>query len=278
MSRFSAALVLSVLFACSQVLVADNHRLDAAATVVTEMTGNVEAGISPALLAKARCVVVIPGVKKAAVGFGGQYGRGYVSCRRDTGGWGAPGAIRIEGGSIGLQLGGAETDVILLVLNERGVDRLLASKFTVGADATVAAGPVGRQASAQTDATLDRRNSGVVAIAGRVRRHRAARIDIARGQLGKQGALRERACEQDHRQRDTPAPKPVPEALLMASARTQVFRRSGFLLHSQELDVEHEHALRRIGSGCRRRPALRESRIAASRRRPSAARPRSNRE
>jgi lipid-binding SYLF domain-containing protein len=105
-------------------------------------------------VAKARCIVIVPGVKKAALGIGGQYGRGYLSCRRETGGWSAPGGIRLEGGSIGLQIGGSETDVILLVLNERGVDRLLASRFTVGADAAVAAGPVGRQASAQTDATM----------------------------------------------------------------------------------------------------------------------------
>jgi lipid-binding SYLF domain-containing protein len=104
---------------------------------------------------KAKCVVVIPGVKKAALGVGGQYGRGYIACRRDvSGGWSAPGAIRIEGGSIGFQIGGSDTDVILLVLNDRGADRLLSSRFTVGADAAVAAGPVGRQASAETDATM----------------------------------------------------------------------------------------------------------------------------
>ena len=92
---------------------------------------------------------------KAALGLGGQYGRGYVSCRNATGtGWSVPGSVRIEGGSVGLQIGAAETDVILLVLNDRGADRLLSSRFTVGADAGVAAGPVGRQASAQTDATL----------------------------------------------------------------------------------------------------------------------------
>jgi lipid-binding SYLF domain-containing protein len=97
---------------------------------------------------------VVPGVKKAALGFGGQYGRGYIACRRAAGGGSAPGGIRVEGGSVGFQIGGSETDVVLLVLNDRGADRLLSSRFTVGAEASVAAGPVGRNASAQTDATM----------------------------------------------------------------------------------------------------------------------------
>jgi lipid-binding SYLF domain-containing protein len=127
-----------------------------AADVLTEMVGNPDNGISPDFFAKARCVVVIPGVVKAALGVGGQYGRGYVSCRRvGATGWSAPAAIRIEGGSVGFQIGGSATDVILLVMNDHGVDHLLSSKFTVGADAAVAAGPVGRQASAQTDVTMN---------------------------------------------------------------------------------------------------------------------------
>lgn len=134
---------------------ADDERLKNAATVLTEMSSGGDLGISSEFFAKAKCLVVIPGVRKAALGFGGQYGRGYMSCRNASGsGWSAPGGVRIEGGSVGLQIGASETDVILLVLNERGIDRLLASRFTVGADAAVAAGPVGRQASAQTDATL----------------------------------------------------------------------------------------------------------------------------
>jgi len=135
------------------VLRADDARLKAAETVLTEMAGAGDSGIPKGLLAKAKCVVIIPSVKKGALGVGGQYGRGYISCRAASG-WSAPGGIRIEGGSIGLQLGGAETDVIMIVQNDKGVDRMLSSKFTVGADASVAAGPVGRQAQAQTDATL----------------------------------------------------------------------------------------------------------------------------
>ncbi len=133
---------------------ADDERLKAATAVLNEMTQAADRGIPQSLLVKARCVVVVPAVKKAAIGFGGQYGRGYMSCRRAAGGWSAPGGIRVEGGSVGFQIGGAETDVVLLVLNERGVDRLLSSRFTVGAEAAVAAGPVGRNASAQTDATM----------------------------------------------------------------------------------------------------------------------------
>jgi SH3 domain-containing YSC84-like protein 1 len=134
---------------------ADEGRLKDAATVLTEMSSGSDLSISPSFFAKAKCVAIIPGVRKAALGIGGQYGRGYISCRRTSGtGWTAPGGVRIEGGSVGLQIGASETDLILLVLNDRGADRLLDSRFTVGADAAVAAGPVGRQASAQTDATL----------------------------------------------------------------------------------------------------------------------------
>jgi SH3 domain-containing YSC84-like protein 1 len=140
----------------------DAARLKDAELVLTEMAGSFDTGIPKSLLAKARCVVIVPGVKKAALGVGGQYGRGYISCRLDQPSsantapsrWSAPGGIRIEGGSVGLQIGGAETDVILLVMNQRGVDRLLTNNFKVGADAAVAAGPVGREATAQTDITM----------------------------------------------------------------------------------------------------------------------------
>jgi SH3 domain-containing YSC84-like protein 1 len=132
---------------------ADPERLKSAETVLTEMAAATEMGISPDLLKKAQCLVIIPSVRKAALGIGGQYGRGYFSCRRG-GGWSAPSAMRIEGGSVGFQIGGSATDVIMLVMKESGVERLLSSKFTLGADAAVAAGPVGRQSQAQTDITL----------------------------------------------------------------------------------------------------------------------------
>ena len=105
---------------------------------------------------KAKCVVVVPNMKRAGFVFGAKYGRGFAMCRRHDGvGWSAPAAMRIEGGSFGLQIGGSESDVVLLVMNESGgMKRLLQDKFTLGADATAAAGPVGRDASAQTDAAM----------------------------------------------------------------------------------------------------------------------------
>jgi lipid-binding SYLF domain-containing protein len=154
--RIHVTIVLALALAAPVALAADDSRLKAAEQVLTEMAGNFDSGIPKNLLTKAQCVVIIPGVKKGALGVGGQYGRGYVSCRLGGGAskWSAPGGIRIEGGSVGLQIGGTDTDVILLVMNKQGVDHLLSNNFKVGADAAVAAGPVGRQASAETDATL----------------------------------------------------------------------------------------------------------------------------
>ncbi len=133
---------------------ADDDRLASAEAVLTDMAGAPDSGIPQDLLKRSRCIVIIPSVKKAALGVGGQYGRGYLACRSGTG-WAGPAAIRIEGGSFGLQIGGSATDVILLVMNDRGIDHLLGDKFTLGADAAVAAGPVGRQAQASTDVTLN---------------------------------------------------------------------------------------------------------------------------
>jgi lipid-binding SYLF domain-containing protein len=151
--RTFAIAALSLCLLSPAALRADDDRLRNATAVLTEMAGSFDAGIPKDLFGKAECVVIIPGVKKGAVGFGGQYGRGYMSCRK-SGKWSAPAGIRLEGGSVGFQIGGSSTDVIMLVMNPRGAEKLLASKFTVGADAAIAAGPVGRQASAQTDATM----------------------------------------------------------------------------------------------------------------------------
>ncbi len=131
------------------------ERLQRAAEVFREVMDTPDKGIPQGLLDKAHCVVVVPGLKKGAFIVGAKYGRGFTSCRANGGvGWTAPAAVRIEGGSFGLQIGGSETDVILLIMNERGVQRLLSSKFTLGGDAAVAGGPVGREASAQTDAYM----------------------------------------------------------------------------------------------------------------------------
>jgi len=130
-------------------------RLEAAATVFSEVMAISDKAIPQELLDKTQCVVVVPGLKKGAFIFGAKYGKGFLSCRKKSGaGWTGPAAVRIEGGSFGLQIGGSETDVILLVMNERGAKRLLASKFTLGGDASVAAGPVGRTAAAETDAYM----------------------------------------------------------------------------------------------------------------------------
>ncbi len=130
-------------------------RLDAAADVLADMTHESDKGIPQDLLNKAQCVVVVPNMKKAGFVFGAKYGRGFAMCRRHGGGWSAPAAMRIEGGSFGLQIGASEQDVILLVMNDRGMKHLLSDKFTLGGDASVAAGPVGRDAAAQTDAELN---------------------------------------------------------------------------------------------------------------------------
>lgn len=131
------------------------ERLQNAAAVLREIMDVPEQAIPQELLDKAQCIVIVPGLKKAAFIFGARYGKGYISCRKKSRvGWTAPGAVRIEGGSFGLQIGGSETDVVLLVMNERGADRLLSSKFTLGAGASVAAGPVGRATKAETDALL----------------------------------------------------------------------------------------------------------------------------
>jgi len=130
-------------------------RLKEAAVVFTEIMGVADKSIPEDLLAKAHCAVIVPGMKKGAFIFGAKYGKGFISCRQaNHTGWSAPGAVRIEGGSVGFQIGGSETDVVLLVMNERGADRLLSSQFTLGVGGAVAAGPVGRSASAQTDAKM----------------------------------------------------------------------------------------------------------------------------
>lgn len=145
------ALVAAPLFAQKDA----DARLQASADVMTEMMKASDKGIPQDLLSKAECVVVVPNLKKGGFIVGAKYGKGFFSCRKHSGiGWSAPAGIRIEGGSFGLLIGGAETDVILLVMNRKGADSLLSSKFTLGGDASAAAGPVGRDSSAQTDAMM----------------------------------------------------------------------------------------------------------------------------
>lgn len=138
-----------------------NERLKEASAVVQEMMNAGDQGIPQGLLEDAKCAIVIPGEKKGGFFLGAQYGRGFAICRNEsTRGWGAPAAVRMEGGSIGLQIGAAETDIFMLVMNDDGMRRLLESKFTLDANAGIAAGPVGRSASAKTDAKL---SAGILA-------------------------------------------------------------------------------------------------------------------
>jgi SH3 domain-containing YSC84-like protein 1 len=130
-------------------------RIDASADVLHDMMHEADKGIPQDLMNHAQCVVVVPNMKKAGFIWGAKYGRGFAVCRKAGGsGWSAPAAMRIEGGSFGLQIGGSESDVVILINSDKGMRHLLADKFTIGADATAAAGPVGRDAAAQTDAAL----------------------------------------------------------------------------------------------------------------------------
>jgi lipid-binding SYLF domain-containing protein len=129
-------------------------RLDAAKAVVTEMMGADDKSVPQDLLQKAECIVIIPNHKKAGFIVGGQYGKGFATCRDKSRKLTAPAGVRIEGGSVGFQIGASETDLILLVMNENGMKHLLESKFQLGGEATAAAGPVGRDVSARTDAMM----------------------------------------------------------------------------------------------------------------------------
>jgi SH3 domain-containing YSC84-like protein 1 len=151
-------LIMVTALALAPLLAKDNEpakRLDEAAAVLSEVMSAPDKGIPEELLEKAHCIVIVPDLKTGAFIIGGKYGKGYLSCRNKSGrGWSAPATVRIEGGTVGFQIGGSSTDLIMLVMNERGGDKLLSSKFTLGAEGSVAAGPVGRSATAQTDAQM----------------------------------------------------------------------------------------------------------------------------
>ena len=132
-----------------------NQRLEAAADVFSSIMATPDKGIPQDLIQKAHCIVIVPGMKKGAFIVGAKYGKGFVVCRHKSDvGWSAPAAIRVEGGSFGFQIGGSETDVVMLVMDDRGAQKLLRSQFTLGAEGSIAGGPVGRTASAETDAQM----------------------------------------------------------------------------------------------------------------------------
>ena len=127
------------------------ERLRDAAGMFQEIMTAPDSAIPQELLSRASCVVLLPGLKKGALMGGGKYGKGFVVCRAPEQGWGPPAAVRVEGGSFGFQVGFSMSDVVLLIMNQRGMDRLMQSKFTIGGEAAAALGPVGRNATAQTD-------------------------------------------------------------------------------------------------------------------------------
>ena len=151
--RFFGSLHIASLTA-GALLAADSAatRLGAADEVLGEIMSAPDKGIPQDLLGKSQCIVIVPGLKKGAFIVGGKYGRGYILCRNGSGsGWSAPAGVIVEGGSFGFQIGGQEKDAVMLVMSKTGAEKLLSGKFTLGADASVAAGPVGRTSSADTD-------------------------------------------------------------------------------------------------------------------------------
>src|SRR5271157_6470833 len=155
------SLTLAFAIVCAPLVAADTttktaERLDDSASLFSEIMSTPDRAIPQELLERAQCVVIVPELKKAAFGVGAKYGRGFAVCRGAAGaGWGPPAAIRIEGGSVGFQIGISSTDLVLLVMNEGGMKHLASSQFTIGADAAAAAGPVGRSTTAQTDALMN---------------------------------------------------------------------------------------------------------------------------
>lgn len=127
-----------------------DKRIDNAANVLNEIMATPDKAIPDKVMSDAKCVAVIPSMVKIAVGFGGSHGKGVATCRTEHG-WSAPAPITVTGGSWGLQLGGQAVDLVMIVTNQQGMDHLLSDKFKIGADASAAAGPVGRDAAADTD-------------------------------------------------------------------------------------------------------------------------------
>lgn len=128
-----------------------NKRIENSAKVLDEIMATPDKAIPDRVMRGAKCIAVIPSMVKIAVGFGGNHGKGVATCRTEAGKWSAPAPITITGGSWGLQLGGQAVDLVMVVTNQAGMDHLLSSKFKLGADASAAAGPVGRDAGADTD-------------------------------------------------------------------------------------------------------------------------------
>jgi len=130
-------------------------RVESAGTILNQIMSAPDSGIPEEILSSAKCVAVVPTLLKGGFGFGGAYGKGVASCRTEAGKWSAPAFFTMKGGSFGLQIGGEAVDLVMVVMNDQGMKALLKSKFELGADASAAAGPVGRHASGNTDWQLN---------------------------------------------------------------------------------------------------------------------------
>jgi lipid-binding SYLF domain-containing protein len=146
------AILLLFACACVNLLFAETeaNRVESAATVLADIMATPDKGIPEEILGSAKCIAVVPSMLKGGLGFGGAYGRGVASCRTGSG-WSAPAPFSIKGGSFGLQIGGQAVDLVMVIMNDKGMQNLLASKFKVGVDASAAAGPVGRHVEGDTD-------------------------------------------------------------------------------------------------------------------------------
>ncbi len=171
-------------------------RLDASTETLRAMMMASDKGVPQDLLDKAKCVVVVPGMKRAGFIFGAKYGRGFASCRHNGGTtWSAPSGVAVEGGSVGFQIGLSETDILLLVMNDGGMKHLLSDKFTVGGDATAAASPIGRELTAQTDAMLNAEILSYSRSRGLFSRHLTRRSNPSPRWRHQQGSVRPRCIQ-----------------------------------------------------------------------------------
>ncbi len=152
-TKFAIALAVSALAFAADDQSKVVKRIDDSAAVFNEINATPEKGIPHDILDRAQCIGIVPNLKRAGFVVGGKFGKGVVVCRTATG-WSAPDNIRVEGGSVGFQIGAGETDLVFAVMNQRGMDKLMQDKFTVGGDASAMAGPIGRTAEAQTDAMM----------------------------------------------------------------------------------------------------------------------------
>lgn len=153
--KFSFSIFLILIFCVNFKLGSDERkRINNSVDVVSQLMDTPDKGVPSEIMDKAECIAVIPSMKKGAFIFGARYGKGLVSCKRSDTKWTAPAFFEIKGGSFGFQIGGQTVDLVLFIMNKKGIDHLLQDKFTLGTDASVAAGPVGRSANAETDAKL----------------------------------------------------------------------------------------------------------------------------